>query len=708
MSKSTSKIGFLGAGYILHAHAKAVAAIPGLQLHAVCDLSRTRAEQAAAAFGIANACSSIEELLALGCDAIHVLLPPQLHADASRRLLDAGLHVLLEKPMALNVAQCEELAALADRKQLRLGVGHNFLFLPGYERLRDAVRSGALGRIDHVGVDWLCALPQLKFGPFDNWMLREPGNLMLEIGPHLAAFAVDLVGEPNKLQAWAARPIDLPGGNRAYRRWTVAGEGEGGSFTLGVSLLPGEPLRRVTVRGLSGVASFDYLRDVLSIDRVADGNAAIDNLRHGLGTVRGRAAQTLANARKSLVGTLRKTPLLDPYRESIYRCVKAFYADTSAPLDVRLSAAFGIQVIRLCERSIEQSGVQQGQVRGAAMPAVRHTRGGPAALVVGGTGFIGKRLVRELLDRGYAVRVLTRSVAAAAAELGGLDVDLVQGSHGDKTAVAQALRGIEVVFHLAKATGERWDDYVQNDVGPTRVLAEAALVAGVGRFVYTGTIDSYASADANDTIDSDTLLDERIDQRNLYARSKAACETLLMQLHRERGLPLVIVRPGIVIGEGAPPAHWGVGMFHSEAKVELWGDGRNLLPFVLVGDVASALVLAGQKPGIEGQSFLITDDPFLSARDYIAEVQDRSRTQLDVSATSAWRHFMRDFGKQGLKQAIRHPNRRKASLHDWACRSHRSRYDNRKTRERLGWQPAGSRERLVQEGVYAAVDWYLR
>jgi nucleoside-diphosphate-sugar epimerase len=181
-----------------------------------------------------------------------------------------------------------------------------------------------------------------------------------------------------------------------------------------------------------------------------------------------------------------------------------------------------------------------------------------------------------------------------------------------------------------------------------------------------------------------------------------------MRLHRERGLPLVIVRPGIVIGEGAPPAHWGVGMFHSEAKVELWGDGRNPLPFVLVGDVASALVLAGNKPGIEGQSFLVTDDPLLSARDYIAEVQDRSRTRLDVSATPAWRHFMRDFGKQGLKQAIRHPNRRKASLHDWACRSHRSRYDNRKTRERLGWQPAGSRERLVREGVHAAVDWYLR
>src|SRR4051812_860979 len=226
------KVGFLGAGYILHAHAKAVSATPGVVAHAVCDATLGRAREAANGFAIPHACQNIEELIESGCDSVHVLLPPNLHFDATRRLLEAGIHAFLEKPMALTQAEGQDLAAIATRSNLRLGVGHNFLFLPGYERLRRAVQGGALGRIDHVSVDWLCPLPQLKFGPFDGWMLRDPGNVLLEIGPHLAAFACDLLGEVEEISAIAANPLRLPTGATAWRRWTIAGTASGAGFTL--------------------------------------------------------------------------------------------------------------------------------------------------------------------------------------------------------------------------------------------------------------------------------------------------------------------------------------------------------------------------------------------------------------------------------------------------------------------------------------------
>jgi len=72
---------------------------------------------------------------------------------------------------------------------------------------------------------------------------------------------------------------------------------------------------------------------------------------------------------------------------------------------------------------------------------------------------------------------------------------------------------------------------------------------------------------------------------------RAPLKYLLSEIHEKRGLPLVILRPGIVIGRGGNPFHWGVGRF-SENICEVWGDGLNKLPFVLVSDVASALIKA--------------------------------------------------------------------------------------------------------------------
>ena len=83
---------------------------------------------------------------------MHVLLPPYLHEDVTRRLLEAGKSVFVEKPMGLSAGECKALAELAASRGLRLGVNHNFLFMPGYEAMRRDAASGALGTLDHLTV----------------------------------------------------------------------------------------------------------------------------------------------------------------------------------------------------------------------------------------------------------------------------------------------------------------------------------------------------------------------------------------------------------------------------------------------------------------------------------------------------------------------------------------------------------------------------
>ena len=702
------KVGLIGAGYIFKAHAEALRATHGIAVHAVCDQFVSRAGSVASQYNIPNVFASVDELANSDCDAVHVLLPPELHIDVARRLIDSRKHVFLEKPMGLGASACQALSQQAAAQGVMLGVNHNFLFMTAYQPLRETILGGALGSVDHVAVDWLCQMPLIQSGPFDSWILAAPENLVFELGPHIAAFAIDLVGPVDVKTAFAGSPVDIPGRRRIFRRWHVVGTGGRAAAVLNLSVGPGQKDRSLKVRTTGATVHFDFERGVGRIERTRSTNPIFDNVmtarQSGRALLRGAESSFL----RYILATLRKQPTSDPFGESITNSIRCFYMGIrGGALDPRHRGAFGAQVMELCESFVSHANLPTNEQSARSTGIVLPLTPSPRVLVVGGTGFIGQRLVERLTKRGIGVRVLTRNASAAAIAFDGLPVEIQQGSHGDVVTLNQALAGIDTVYHLAKAEGKRWQDYVESDINPTRALAEASLAHNVKRFIYTGTIDSYASGDPNEVITEETPLDPDISSRNHYARSKAACEGCLTEMHRDKGLPLIILRPGIVIGRGSPPAHWGVGMFNSETDVNYWGDGRNPIPFVLVDDVAAALYRALDAPGIEGRTFLLTDAALMSARDYVAAVEACAGMRINARECPVWKHFAVDAAKQAVKHIIRHPNRRAVSFNDWASRSHRARYDSSGTRTTLGWKPAGSYKRLVA-GVRASVEHFMR
>ncbi len=706
MTQTRWKVGLLGAGFIVESHAKALKTVPNVEIVAVCDRSRDRAEEAAHAFGIPQVFTALDEMLKADIDVVHVLVPPDLHIDLTRQILEAGKHAFLEKPMGLSAAGCQSLVDLAKEKGLKLGVNHNFLFLPSYEKLRKEARDGTLGNLDQITINWLYMLGLIQFGPFNNWMLREPQNLFFELGPHIVAFMMDLVGPLDRLQTDVFRPIDLPGGNRVYRRWHVHGVKGNTGVDLNLSVTPGFTDRSITVRGHAATAKCDFDRDLYYRDEPSGNGILFDNFFTPLGVARQLTRNAFGNLFKALSNTLQKAPAANPFGESIQRSVQAFYETIGSQLDPRLDGQFGVNVIAACEQITQQAAFEPAENRDQPWTVLPPTQK-PTVLVLGGTGFIGKYLVQKLCEKGLGVRVVTRGMSSGNIALAGLPVELVQGDLGDPIFMDKALEGIEIVYDLAKALGDKWEDYYKNDVLVTKNIAERALAAGVKRFIYTGTIDSYYSANPNDVITSDTPLDTH-PHRNHYARSKAMCENLLMDLHRSKGFPVVIFRPGVVIGKGCPPAHWGVGMFQSESRMQFWGDGENKLPLVLVEDVADALVLGLGKPGIEGQVFLLTDEPLLSGKEYVDIVSRESGTAIRAEPTPIWKFFLGDAIKEAAKNAIKHPNRKVPSYRDWDSRSHRARYDSSKTKQVLGWKPAGTRQALIERGIIAAVRDFMK
>ncbi|WP_373488550.1 NAD-dependent epimerase/dehydratase family protein, partial [Blastomonas sp.] len=238
--------------------------------------------------------------------------------------------------------------------------------------------------------------------------------------------------------------------------------------------------------------------------------------------------------------------------------------------------------------------------------------------------------------------------------------------------------------------------------------ARACIEAGVKRLIYTSTIDSYYAGGGAGRITERTPLDRNIDRRNSYARAKATIESLLVEMHRTDGLPVVIVRPGIVIGAGGNPFHWGVGKWASESVVQTWGDGNNMLPLVLVDDVAQAMVLAMETPGIEGRSYNLIDAPMLSARDYIAAVERLAGYHVDIHTTPIWKFYLDDLAKWPVKRLVGHPDgTRMPSYHDWESRTQKAEFDCTATREELGWTPISDPQKMVTQGVGGSLAAWL-
>ena len=144
----------IGAGYIADWHAEALKMTPGVALTAVCDLSQGAAEALASAHG-AQAFTDLDEMLAAHiCDAVHILTPPDSHAALAKKCLNAGVHCLVEKPVALSAAETQDIRDVAEKARKLFVAGHNFMGLPSYERLKADLTSGALGRVGSAEINW--------------------------------------------------------------------------------------------------------------------------------------------------------------------------------------------------------------------------------------------------------------------------------------------------------------------------------------------------------------------------------------------------------------------------------------------------------------------------------------------------------------------------------------------------------------------------
>jgi nucleoside-diphosphate-sugar epimerase len=234
-------------------------------------------------------------------------------------------------------------------------------------------------------------------------------------------------------------------------------------------------------------------------------------------------------------------------------------------------------------------------------------------LVTGATGKVGSRFVPRLLAKGYEVSILVRDVAKASALIG-LGAKAVIGDLYHPDTLPAAVEGIDAVVHLAALFRTFTDNegIVKTNLSGTVALADAAMAAGVNRFVFASTSNVYGLGYKHPAKEDDPV---DINDPRPYSSSKIAAEQELLARYKNTGFDVRVLRLGFVYGDRDPHIEEIIPLlkkmkFHSGSRMHM----------VHHLDVAQALHLLLQTDGLNGETFNVADDAPITLYELAASV----------------------------------------------------------------------------------------
>lgn len=211
------KVAIAGLGFMGRMHWRCWKALVDVELAAVCDCRREAAGGAEATggnievatntidFGAVEVYQDFAKMLdAEELDAVSLALPTYLHAEYSAKALHAGVNVFCEKPMALNLSECDRMIEAANSSGRVLQIGHCLRFWPEYTRAKEIVEGGEYGGVVAATFQRLGSRPVWAW---DNWLAdeRRSGGMALDLHIHDTDFVQHLFGVPRAVQSFGAK-----------------------------------------------------------------------------------------------------------------------------------------------------------------------------------------------------------------------------------------------------------------------------------------------------------------------------------------------------------------------------------------------------------------------------------------------------------------------------------------------------------------------
>ena len=258
------KVGVVGCGFIAEKwHIPCFLRLKqNVVIQAVCDLNQSIASSVAKKFSIPGAYSNISEMLQKeDLDIVDICTPPQVHTPLAIEAMERGCHVLLEKPMALKVSDCDHMIDVAQKGSLKLCVVHNEIFRPPLLKARELLEKGDIGKL--TGMRWTRFTHRTEYMPLKNhWIHKLPGGILGETGPHSIYTSLVFLKNIKNVDIYAKKTLEYPWASYDY--FNILLEGENANSSIIISHSNDNFVADVELFGTKGVLKMDLQSMILT------------------------------------------------------------------------------------------------------------------------------------------------------------------------------------------------------------------------------------------------------------------------------------------------------------------------------------------------------------------------------------------------------------------------------------------------------------
>jgi predicted dehydrogenase/nucleoside-diphosphate-sugar epimerase len=590
-----ARVALVGCGAVSRENLMPVLAGYGdVSVVALVDRDESRARSLAEAYGVRSVLTDTAALDRGAIDGVILATPPAHHAPATRDLAARGFHLLVEKPMAITAADARGMVDAADRAGVVLSVGLYRRFLPSVRLLRELIGRQDFGRVLSVDAE--------EGGPY-GWQLATldvltraagGGGVLIDIGSHVIDVIMHVLGASGRLERYEDNSeggietdcvlrahLDLPDGSAAPLRLELS-----------------------RTRELRGSIRIYCEHAMLELPRASFTEVVIHRdtpTRAGSGAIQFSASWS---------GQPKEFAGYEAFRLEIEDWITAMAGGTQ-PM---LSGRSVLPVVNLIETAYAQRvPLEEPAAVRAKAPAVVTGAARRRVLVTGAGGFLGGRTVELLREHGHWDPVPLVREPKGAARLARWPYEIRLGDVCSRADMDRVLRGVDAVVHCAVGTSWQPDEVRRVTVEGTRTVAEAALAAGVKRFVHISTFFVHRR-DVAGTIDETVALEPPADDS--YGQNKLAAERAVGEL-AGRGLSAVMLRPTRIYGPYSKTFTVRPLQALTEGRLAVGGNAGVPANMVYVDNVVEAIERALDAPdAFRGTGYLVTDTEQVSLREF--------------------------------------------------------------------------------------------